>query len=110
MKELRSGLLEEWLEDGGRRLLTQSIIVLVNMMNHRFREPDLSSPVDSAAPTLPAGYSPPMPMPTFQDDVNIACLADRQGKPSVGSSEMEVLLTKKRQAARMLNMPTASPL
>lgn len=46
--------------------LTQSIMVLVNMMNHRFREPDLSSPVDSAAPTLPAGYSPPMPIPTFK--------------------------------------------
>jgi hypothetical protein len=43
---------------------TQSIIVLVNRMNHVFLVPDFSSLVDSAHPTLPAGYSPPMPMPT----------------------------------------------
>jgi hypothetical protein len=39
-------------------------MVLVNMMNHMFRDPDLSSPDASAALTLPAGYSPPMPTPT----------------------------------------------
>jgi len=44
--------------------LTQSIMLLVKRMNHMFLLPDLSSPVDSAHPTLPAGYSPPMPMPT----------------------------------------------
>jgi hypothetical protein len=43
---------------------TQSIMVLVKRMNHVLRVPDLSSPVDSAQPTLPAGYSPPMPIPT----------------------------------------------
>lgn len=47
------------------RLLTQSIIVLVKMMNHMLRVPDFSSLVDSAQPTLPAGYSPPIPMPTY---------------------------------------------
>lgn len=46
-------------------LLTQSIIVLVNMTNQKLRVPLFSSPVDSAQPTLPAGYSPPMPIPTY---------------------------------------------
>src|ERR1700722_9787510 len=35
----------------------------VNMMNQKFRVPDLSSPDASAADTLPAGYSPPIPIP-----------------------------------------------
>jgi len=47
------------------RLLTQSIMEFVNKMNHMFLEPALSSPVDSAHPTEPAGYSPPIPMPTY---------------------------------------------
>ena len=38
-----------------------SIWTLVKRMNHLLRLPDLSSPVDSAQPTEPAGYSPPMP-------------------------------------------------
>lgn len=33
-------------------------MLLVNKMNHRLRVPFLSSPLDSAQPTLPAGYSP----------------------------------------------------
>jgi hypothetical protein len=45
-------------------VLTQSIAVLVNMINQRFLVPFFNSPVDSAAPTLPAGYSPPIPIPT----------------------------------------------
>ena len=36
----------------------QSIMEFVNKMNHLFRVPLLSSPLDSAQPTLPAGYSP----------------------------------------------------
>jgi len=40
-------------------------MVLVNIMNQRFLDPCLSSPVDSAQPTDPAGYSPPIPMPTY---------------------------------------------
>lgn len=48
-----------------KKVLTQSIMVFVKRMNHMFLVPDLSSLVDSAAPTLPAGYSPPMPMPTY---------------------------------------------
>lgn len=39
----------------------RSICTLVKRMNHLLRVPSLSSPVDSAQPTLPAGYSPPMP-------------------------------------------------
>lgn len=35
-----------------------SIMEFVNRMNQRLRVPRLSSPVDSAQPTLPAGYSP----------------------------------------------------
>ena len=45
-------------------------MVLVKRMNHMFLVPDLSSLVDSAAPTLPAGYSPPIPMPTYQVPVS----------------------------------------
>lgn len=39
----------------------RSICTLVKRINHLFRVPSLSSPVDSAQPTLPAGYSPPIP-------------------------------------------------
>jgi hypothetical protein len=39
----------------------RSIWTFVKRMNHLLRVPCLSSPVDSAQPTLPAGYSPPMP-------------------------------------------------
>ena len=42
----------------------QSIITFVNRINHRFRVPDFSSPVASEHATLPAGYSPPIPIPT----------------------------------------------
>jgi len=52
------------LSTGLSRAHTQSIMVLVKRMNQVFLVPDLSSPVDSAQPTLPAGYSPPMPIPT----------------------------------------------
>ncbi len=31
------------------------------------RQPLLISPVDSAQPTLPAGYSPPIPIPTYRN-------------------------------------------
>lgn len=47
----------------------QSIIEFVKRMNHRFRVPDFNSPLDSAQLTLPAGYSPPMPMPTCTKNV-----------------------------------------
>jgi hypothetical protein len=40
----------------------RSICTFVKRMNHLLRDPSLSSPVDSAQPTLPAGYSPPMPI------------------------------------------------
>jgi hypothetical protein len=39
----------------------RSICTFVKRMNHLLRVPSLSSPVDSAQPTEPAGYSPPMP-------------------------------------------------
>lgn len=39
--------------------------VLVKRMNQRLRVPDLSSALASEQPTEPAGYSPPMPMPTL---------------------------------------------
>ena len=40
----------------------RSICTLVNKMNHLFLEPSFRSPVFSAHPTLPAGYSPPIPL------------------------------------------------
>ena len=43
-----------------------SIWTLVNMMNHLFLCPALSSPVLSAHATLPAGYSPLQPISTVR--------------------------------------------
>jgi len=42
----------------------QSMATFVNIMNHRFRVPLFNSPVASEQATEPAGYSPPMPIPT----------------------------------------------
>lgn len=42
----------------------QSIATLVNKINQVFLVPVFTSPDASAAATLPAGYSPPMPIPT----------------------------------------------
>jgi hypothetical protein len=39
----------------------RSICTLVNRINHLFLDPSRSSPVLSAQPTDPAGYSPPIP-------------------------------------------------
>lgn len=42
----------------------QSIMTLVNRMNHLFLVPLFNSPVASLQATEPAGYSPPIPIPT----------------------------------------------
>lgn len=79
------------------------IMVLVNRMNQRWRVPGLSSLVDSAAPTLPAGYSPVKSQPLFS---SFPCASRAGGTVNVPPIPIP---TKNRQAVRMLNMPSASP-
>ena len=70
------------------------------------RQPLFTSPVDSAQPTDPAGYSPPIPMPTFYDgQPQVPRTFQRLEFPSL----YHPMLTKNLQAASIENMPTASP-
>ena len=75
----------------------KSICTVVNMMNQRFRWPSLSSPVDSAQATLPAGYSP---------------LDHRQPRPRmycpIFPHPMPIPM-KKRHAAKAANRPPVLP-
>lgn len=73
----------------------QSIIVLVKRMNQRLRVPDFMSPLASAQPTLPAGYSPAThELHSMTIFLNI---------PPIPTP------TKNLQAVRMLNIPVALP-
>lgn len=81
----------------------QSIMEFVNRMNHRFRVPLLSSPLDSAQPTLPAGYSPDARQRWVSVVIWVAL-------PLRGRIPPIPIPTKNLQAVNILNMPTASPL
>lgn len=81
----------------------RSIMLLVKRMNQRLRVPLLSSPLDSAQPTLPAGYSP-------ADRQTVSQSPFFEDAEARGDAPPMPMPTKKRHAASMLNMPTASPL
>lgn len=66
----------------------QSIIVFVKRMNHLLREPDLSSPLDSAQLTLPAGYSPIVLLTTEPGVYNHVAHLQYQCRPGVQISHV----------------------
>jgi hypothetical protein len=100
-------------------------MVLVNRMNHLFRVPLLSSLVDSAHPTLPAGYSPVgfssvhvarkhlyrVSRFTSNADTDLfwSLVSKDASIEGLGSGARQRQLTKNLHATSMLNMPTVSP-
>ena len=78
----------------------QSIATLVNIMNHIFLVPDLTSPDASAAATLPAGYSPPIPIPTRKRNAVSAAIMPGSEPPPYEPAQRAVKMIMMTVATR----------